>query len=306
MLKEKILVELNKNEYISGQVLADKFNVSRNAIWKSITSLKNNGYNIVSTNNGYKLEQNNILSIPLIKKDLKYDLDIHIYDEIDSTNDEAKRLLNDKNMLIISNCQTKGKGRQGKSFYSPKDTGIYLSLVLHPNININELLSLTTISSVAIADALTELNINSKIKWVNDIYLDNKKIAGILTEAITNFETMITQSVIIGIGINVSTTNFPIELDQIATSINANIERNTLIAKIINNLMDLVNKLPNKDYIKKYKEYSNVIGNEVIYYINNEQHLGKAIDINDDGSLIINSDNKIITLNSGEISLKIK
>lgn len=303
-LKDKILSDLG-NDYISGSSLAKKYEVSRNAIWKSINSLKKDGYDIISDKKGYILNDNNKLSSALIKKNLNKDIDVFIYDTIDSTNDEAKRLLPIKDSLIVSNRQTKGKGRCGKSFYSPKDSGIYLSLVIHPNIKLNDALKITSITSVALCDALIEIcNINPKIKWVNDIYLNNKKISGILTEAITDFETGITNTLIIGIGININTSLFPDELNSIATSINKKINRNKLIAKITNNIYDI--PLNDTSYLNKYKEYSCVLNKEIIYYENDVPHNATAKDIDQFGALIVDTENGTIKLSSGLISLRVK
>lgn len=232
-LKDKILEELERNSdvYISGQTLADRFGVSRNAVWKTINQIKEEGCKVASVNNkGYRLiSKNDSLSADKIldnMSDASLKLELKVFNSIDSTNNEAKRMTADGfrgNALIVANEQTKGRGRLGRSFYSPKNTGIYMSFLFSTNAKLSGAVLVTTAAAVAVVRAIESLtNIRPMIKWVNDIYIGNKKVCGILTEAVTDVETGSMQSIIIGIGVNISTEDFPDDIAHTATSLNIN------------------------------------------------------------------------------------
>ena len=209
MLKDDILRELeqNRGKAISGQEMADKFNVSRNAIWKAINSLKNSGYNIESHRTlGYYIpNDSDVISEEGIRNFLPEELkDINIitYDILDSTNNEAKRLLaNDENVapcLIISDGQTNGRGRGKKSFLSEKGKGIYMSFVFSKEFSQDKSELITIFAAVAVKRVI-ERYIKDEVglKWVNDIFYKGKKVAGILTEAISDLESKTISTVIV-------------------------------------------------------------------------------------------------------------
>lgn len=319
LLKSEILKELeeNKDTDISGQLLAGKLGVSRNAIWKAINSLKDEGYKILSgPNKGYRLaEGNDLISAEGIGTCLseKYkDINIVALKEIDSTNNEAKRLIakgSDKTTLIIAECQTAGRGRLGRSFYSPSQTGIYMTLIINTDEDISDAVSITSAAAVSVVCAIQSLTDKKpKIKWVNDIYLEDKKICGILTEAVSDFETGSVQSIIVGIGININTSIFPDEITEVATSLGSlGITRNRLVAEITNNLLGFAENLSDKSYLDVYRKHSMVLGKEINYYKNKEKFSGTAIAIDDKGGLVIRNDNGTESiLNSGEITIRIK
>lgn len=318
-LRSDILKELeaNRDTDISGQCLAEKFGVSRNAVWKAINMLKKDGYEILSgSNKGYRLADNSdLLSAEGISGYLSEnhnDLSIFSYKEVDSTNNEAKRLIAsgfDRVALIVAEVQTAGRGRQGRTFYSPEQTGIYITVVIHPKIDIFDAISITTAASVAVVRAIETLtNAKPQIKWVNDIYLNNKKLCGILTEAVTDFESGMTQSIVIGIGMNISTTHFPADIAEVAVSLNPNgITRNRLIAEIAKELLDISEDLSNKSYLEEYRTHSLVLGKHITYYKNGNTHSAKATAIDDAGGLVVINDNgESEVLRCGEISICLK
>ncbi|MEG2274318.1 MAG: biotin--[acetyl-CoA-carboxylase] ligase, partial [Clostridia bacterium] len=211
--KEKILkiLEGNRDCVVSGQQLADQLGISRAAVWKAIKSLQGAGYVIsAKTNGGYALQAvNDIVSRSAVEVCLGYSLkDAYFFDEVDSTNNFALTLAQNgvaEGALVVATQQSNGKGRVGKSFVSPKG-GIYMSVVLRPNCPLAEATLLTPMAAVAVAKAIRKLcNVDAKIKWVNDIYLDGKKICGILTQAVTDFENEHVAAVVVGIGINFDT-----------------------------------------------------------------------------------------------------
>lgn len=321
-VKESVLKILEKNREVSlsGEEIAKGLGVSRAAVWKAIKSLREEGYNINSgTNKGYKLTNDNDLlsqeGIRLyLRKEYKENI-IKVYKTIDSTNKEAKKVLMDDDIphgtVLISEEQTEGKGRFNRKFYSPNNKGIYMSVILRPNIELSKAIHITTASAVSVCRAIEKLiKKYPKIKWVNDIFLDGKKICGILTEATGNFESGNVENVVVGIGINFKNHgDFPDELKSIAGALfkdeNISITRNQLVGEILNELLDMCENLEDENIMKEYKELSFVIGKDVSYAKNNRLNKGKAVDIKDDGSLVIMLENgEVDYLNSGEISLK--
>lgn len=304
----KILIN-NADSFISGEALAKQLSLSRAAVWKAIKGLQKQGYTIDAvTNRGYRLnEQNDIITEKSLKKFLDFDADVLYYPVIDSTNNEAKRLVNDgsgKPMLLVAEEQTNGRGRQGKSFYSPPLTGIYMTLVTHPMSRLANAVTATTAASVAVCRAVEELTqLKPKIKWVNDVYLDGKKICGILTEAITDFETQTVSSVIIGIGMNIKTIDFPSEVEN-AASLNVNISRVKLIACIANHLNRIL-CCDYSEFITYYRSHSMIIGEQIHFIKNAKVTPATAMDIDDTGGLVVRLENgEITTLRSGEISIR--
>lgn len=234
-----------------------------------------------------------------------------VYDELDSTNAEIKRLLTDHfntPVLAVANTQTAGRGRLGRSFYSPADSGVYFSLGVCAAHDPEQTLRWTAAAAVAVVRAIESLTgINVQIKWVNDIYVGDKKICGILCEAITGADSAQVEHVIIGIGINLSTRTFPDECSDRAGSLCAdNLSRPALIAEVTNNLLALLNVDP-ADFMDDYRGHSMVIGEMVYYHSGTGQRvLAKALDIADNGSLIVeHPDGSKKELNTGEITLRL-
>ena len=252
--------------------------------------------------------QNN-LNIQEIQKNLKYKHNIEIFDSIDSTNKHLKSKINEKNYgtIVISNEQTNGYGKNDRQFISNKDTGIYMSILINPNCLIEESLKITILTSVAVLSAIKSVyNLDVKLKWVNDIILNDLKVGGILCESQINLNTNIIDNMIVGIGINVKEFEFPPSLKNIATSIenntNIKISRNELISEIIN-FFDLY-FIDNKNYLDLYKENSYVLGKDITVIQNDRQFFAKAIDIEDNGTLIVQEQEKIIKLISSDISIR--
>lgn len=252
--------------------------------------------------------QNN-LNIQEIQKNLKYKHNIEIFDSIDSTNKYLKSKINEKNYgtIVISNEQTNGYGKNDRQFISNKDTGIYMSILINPNCLIEASLKITILTSVAVLSAIKSVcNLDVKLKWVNDVILNDLKVGGILCESQINLNTNIIDNMIVGIGINVKNFEFPPSLKNIATSIenntNIKISRNELISEIIN-FFDLY-FIDNKNYLNLYKENSYVLGKDITVIQNDKQFFAKAIDIEDNGALIVQEQEKIIKLISSDISIR--
>ncbi|MDO4489697.1 MAG: biotin--[acetyl-CoA-carboxylase] ligase [Lachnospiraceae bacterium] len=310
MLKEDILYELEarRGTPVSGQELADHFHVSRNAVWKVINSLKEEGYQISSARNrGYLLENSSdILSKEGILAELKGDcpqLEIRILEEVDSTNNEAKRMLASGfggNALIAAKTQTMGRGRKGKSFYSPEGGGLYFSLILQEDEMTDQLSLLTIVTACAVLRALErKTGVSLQLKWVNDLFIGNKKAGGILSEAITDLESGKTEALVIGIGINLTTEAFPPELEQIATAVDTEVPRNALIAELVKELLSAPWQEPERE-LPFYREHSMVLGKTVLYQ--EERVLAETVD--ETGALLIRYENgEEKTIRGGSILL---
>lgn len=321
-VKDEVLKELenNKGDYISGGQLADNLGVSRNSVWKAIKALEKSGYEINAIpNKGYCLaEKNDILSSYSIKQHLKNPhLDISVFSSVTSTNTILKEMAEQgakEGTVIIAEEQTAGRGRTGKQFYSPKGTGIYISILLRPDIPAEESLFLTTSAAVATARAIEDVSDKrALIKWVNDIYLEDKKTCGILTEGAFNVETGKLDYAIVGIGINVCIPDggFPDNIKDIATAIfdkqtDSINKRSILIANLLDYFIEYYKDFKSKSYVKEYIERSMIIGKTITVIEGSKTSVAKAIDIDKNCRLKVQfEDGTTKWLSSGEVSTKI-
>ncbi|CCG57573.1 biotin protein ligase [Brachyspira pilosicoli WesB] len=323
-IKENIIsiLESNKGLFISGEKIANDLKVSRTAIWKAIKSLKNDGYNIHSVSNkGYALsKETDILSSKVIKNNmLKYadKFNFIIHKTVASTNIIARELaINgaESGTVVIAEEQTSGYGRNGKSFFSPYGTGIYMSIILNlkKEKKIFNSSFITTAAAMAVSKSIEEIsNENTQIKWVNDVFINGKKVCGILTEGAFSFEDGKLDYAVIGIGVNVNfpKDGFPKELNNIAASINSKNNansntksdiRNILVAKILENLYDYY--FNDVNFYEEYKKRSFLIGKKVSININNKEHIVKVLDIDKTFALVAEfQDGKIDKIVSGSI-----
>ncbi|MBQ8538187.1 MAG: biotin--[Ruminococcus sp.] len=251
-----------------------------------------------------------MLSAENISTKLNCNAQVLCFDTIDSTNSEAKRnshKLTDSPLLFVANSQTAGRGRLGRSFYSPKDTGLYMSLMLKAKDDIQDTVCMTTAVSVCVTDAIKALcGIDAVIKWVNDIYIGSKKVCGILCEAVTDYVTSKIKGIIIGIGINISTIDFPDELRDIASSLGQAVDKNHLCALITDNIVTMYENIESRAFIDEYKKRSLVLGKKINYTENGVTKEATAVDIDNNGGLIIETENGTKTLSTGEITIRIK
>ena len=313
------LLEQNRGDSISGERLAGILNVSRNAVWKAVKELEKEGYSIEAvTNKGYRLsDQNDIVSIQGIKPFLSpqsklYAENIKIYKTLESTNKTAKEMAvagAEHGTVIIADSQTKGRGRYSRSYFSPSG-GLYMSIILRPEVlNFENPTSVTAFAAVAVCEAIESISEKTpKIKWVNDILIDGKKVCGILTEAVTDFESGSLDWIVLGIGINVyiKTEDFPDDLQTSATSIFPNEKmfgvRNKLSAEIINRILGYDITPMESEIFRKYKKRLAILGDQVTVIQNKNEYKATVIDIDAAGHLVVKNENgEIITVSSGEI-----
>lgn len=235
-------------------------------------------------------------------------LPVTTFETIDSTNRAAKEMVSSGSpppFIVVADSQSAGRGRLGRTFFSPASTGIYMSLASGSFPELGSAVFITSAAAVAVTDAIISLTGKSPgIKWVNDIYLGDKKICGILAESQKNENGF---SVITGIGINMTTTRFPSEISGVAGSLLSDISREKMIAEITTNLLDILENPSDKSFFEKYKSRSIVIGKEIDYYIGSEKKTAFAIDIDDSGGLVVRDETGgVLTLSSGEITVRLK
>ncbi len=231
------------------------------------------------------------------------------FDKVDSTNSKAKQtalLGYDSPMLFIADCQTAGRGRLGRSFYSPDSTGLYMSYLYKPQTALSDGVAVTCAASVAVALAIEELtDLKPAIKWVNDIFVDGRKVCGILSESVTDKDGV--TSIVVGIGININTQDFPEDLKNIAGSLKTNLNRELLAEVIIKHLTRFIETMPERKFIEPYKKRSMVLGKQIVFTANGKSSVATAIDIDNNGGLVVKlGEHSIMTLSTGEISVKIE
>lgn len=312
-------LEANRGKSISGSKIAKELSVSRSAIWKGIKALQQEGYKIEAvTNKGYCLAlDNDIVSVESLTPYLKgtsTSFNIEVHQTVNSTNILAKKMAANgarEGTVIIAREQTSGRGRMGRTFYSPNSTGIYFSIILRPTLSMEDSLKITTASAVAVTKAIeTVAKVPAGIKWVNDIFVNNKKVCGILTEASLNFENGGLEYAVVGIGLNIATEIFPDDLKNVAGSIYKEKPgdrpvTSILLAEVLNNIGEMINSLTNNKYLEEYKSRSFLIGKEILVLRNKEAIPAKAIDIDDKARLVVEyQDKSREALTSGEVSIR--
>ena len=321
MLKEQVLALLweARDEYISGAELAGQLGVSRTAVWKAIGQLKAQGYLIESvTNRGYRLSsRSDVLSAAGVEKYLKnQSLNIRVVDTVDSTNAAMKRMAAEgapQGSVLIANQQSAGRGRMGRSFFSPPGTGIYMSLLLRPRMDAQRATLVTASAAVAVAEAIEQLSGEPvQIKWVNDVLFHGRKVCGILTEAAMDFESGMIDYVVPGIGVNtaVPEEGFPPELQGIAGAAFGAAWvpelRCRLAAEILDRFMGYYACLGSRDCYEAYKSRSVVLGKDVqLLSPGREAIPARVLDIDEDFALIVETgDGQVQRVNAGEVSLR--
>ncbi|MCF6464482.1 biotin--[acetyl-CoA-carboxylase] ligase [Clostridium sp. Cult2] len=321
-MRKKILLMLKqaKNEFISGEKISDCLGISRSAVWKHIKILKEEGYEIESMpRNGYRLLYSpDILTLEEIEEYLDTDFigrNIYYFDSLSSTNIKAKEMAmkEREGTIIIAEEQTEGKGRLGRDWTSPKGKGIWMSIILKPQISPSEVAKITLIGAAAVNQGLKDIGIESYIKWPNDIVIHGRKVCGILTEM--SCELNMINYVVMGIGINVNLgkEDFGEELIDKATSLKditgTKINRKVLLAKVLNHFEGLylpfieLGDISKSIHISRRK--SIVIGNEVKIIRGDTEKIARAIDIDENGKLLVQyKDGEKEKIFSGEVSIR--
>lgn len=320
-MKEEILRLLRSADgYISGQELCNRFGVSRTAVWKAINQLKEAGYEIeAQQNKGYRLmaapdlmteaEIKSLLHTDWVAKEVLY------FDTIDSTNTKAQELAEKgypSGTLVVADKQESGKGRRGRSWVSPSGTGIFMTLMIKPDINPNNASMLTLVAALAVAKAITSVTgEKAMIKWPNDIVVNGKKVCGILTEMNAQFDYI--NHIVVGIGINVHNESFPEEISQMASSLmieagGKRFHRAQIIAETMSYFEQYYDTfLKTQDLSALVREYDELLVNRnksVRVLDPKEPFDGKAMGITPKGELIVDTWESRKLVSSGEVSVR--
>ena len=314
-------LDSNRGTYYSGEQMAQALGLSRAAVWKAIKSLQEEGYPISAVSNrGYCMsEKADFLSEQGI---LRYageagrKLKITVYPSLDSTNRSLRELAEEgapEGTVIFAEEQKKGRGRYGRQFFSPSDTGIYFSILLRPEgWSAKEAWKLTTLAACSVCRAVEKLTGRQPgIKWVNDIYLDGRKICGILTEGVSGMETGLLEYVVLGIGLNLypPMDGFPEELQETAGTVFKTSRadmKNQLAGSVLEDFVDGYQRQNFEDQIRDYRSRSLVIGRNVSVISRTENRTAYVHGIDEEGRLLVEYENgTCAALSSGEISVRL-
>lgn len=321
-VKEHLLPLLvnRQDSYLSGEDAARLLGVSRSAVWKAVSSLKDDGYNIEAvTNRGYRLiNSGDVLSSAEIEKhltSLKGKLNIEVKKTVTSTNALLKEKAAEgapEGTVLIALEQTAGRGRFTRKFFSPADSGIYMSILLRPHIPAESATLITTAAAIAVAEAAEKLSgRKTGIKWVNDVLIEGRKICGILTEASLNIESGELDYAIPGIGLNVyePENGFPDEIKNIAGAIfkePACGNKSRLAAAVLESFFKYYNTITEPSFIGAYRERCVVLGKQINVLSQGGSRPATALDIDENCRLRVRySDGTNAILSSGEVSIKI-
>ncbi len=283
----------------SGQRIAEELGISRTSVWKTIKKLKKMGYKITAKRRiGYKLVEAPDLS-PYEVARICYDLrdlirEIHYYDVTDSTNTRAKELKK-PGVLVIAERQTAGRGRFGRRWIS-ESGGLFFSITLPKALRIEDVPKLTLTTGVAVAEA-----VGGRLKWTNDVLINGKKVCGILCELAGEVENPL---IIVGIGINVNNPA-PKEFNAISLKdiYGKQLNRSKILGKVLRNFTKYYKMLINGEWSKireRWKELSDTLSKDVVVRTAEKEFRGKAVDIDEDGALLLEKDGKIVKVYSGE------
>lgn len=317
----RILELLRRQEgFLSGEDIGRELSITRAAVWKGIKKLREEGYEIEAvTNRGYRLTNPETM---YNKRELEQGLktktmgqSIYFYEETDTTNNRARELALEgapEGTLVVAEKQTAGRGRRGKVWESSLGTGIWMSLVLRPQIMPAEASVLTLLCGLATAEAIkAETGLSAGIKWPNDILINGKKAVGILTEM--DCEMSEVHFVIPGIGINVNTASFPPEIADIATSLylecGKTVSRRRLVHKVLERLEEHYETFLRTGsftaMLEDYRKHCITLGKEV-HVLGREPFFAEALDITPEGELLVRrADNgKEEVVFSGEVSIR--
>ena len=321
MTKDKVLALLlqNVDRELSGEEIARTLSISRTAVWKAVETLRQEGYAIDSApRRGYCLSsKSDVLSEQGVRQYLQNPrIEPRVYERICSTNTVLKAMASGgapEGLALIAAEQKQGHGRMGRSFYSPKDTGLYLSLLLRPTAPATEAVGLTACAAVAVCEAIEELSgRQTQIKWVNDVLVDGKKVCGILSEASLDCENGHLAFAVVGVGINIAEPEggFPPELREIAGAAFGEERppalRCRLAARLLDKLMDYCARPGDEALYEAYLRRSTVLGKDInLLSPDGVPAPAFALAIERDYGLLVRlADGSLRKLRAGEVSVR--
>ncbi len=319
-MKEEILNLLKQQHgWISGEVISQQMGITRSAVWKCMKALKEQGYHIESvTNKGYRLVSSpDVLTWGEIHPFLETRIlgqKIYTYDEVDSTNYEARRMAErgaPDGSLFIAEAQNRGRGRLGRSWIAEPGGGIWMSLLLLPQVKPSDVSQITLIAGLAVCLAVRQYTgLPALIKWPNDVLVNGKKICGILTEMTAEIDRV--SSLVVGIGINVNIDQFPATLKDSATSLSIesgrHFARAPLVAGVLNaferHYITFLEQGITHDFLTQYKQLCATLGRQVKIIRPGCIREGQASDISLAGELVVDTDQGPLVVNAGEVSVR--
>lgn len=336
MTKDDILTMLIKmeGETRSGAEMAESLGISRAAVWKAIQTLRQEGHEIAAVaHRGYALSQRSdvltkagvVAALPPAMAELA----IHVYQELPSTNQTAKKMAIDgaaHGTVVLANRQTAGRGRYGRSFYSPAGSGLYMSVVLRERAYLATATKVTAAVAVLVCEAIQQLTgISAEIKWVNDLLCPHsgRKLCGILTEAVTSMESATVDFLVVGIGINVHTEDFPEEISTVATAlltassaVNGGggtghrcspVTRTQLAGAVIGRMLTNADWITAPSTYEGYQQRLSLLGKTVTVHLPQEAYEAVAVGVDPDYQLVVRRpDGTLQTLSSGEVSVRVR
>ncbi len=302
------------NRYVSGNELAKKLKISRPAVYNNILKLVNCGHQITTKKGlGYCYQGAKYFDDQVINhfRTTSFPVTIHTFQTLTSTNDYAKAYSAQRTVkqpqVFVSDTQTQGRGRLGRHFYSPSQTGIYMSFLI-PLQNRQTIHAglITTGTAVCVVEVLRQFfpQVTFQIKWVNDILAHHKKCGGILTETVSSLEDGVYESVIVGIGLNIDSKGFPDEITHKAGAVvsQSKIDRNQIVAKMIDHFFYMFQTYKKGQFLETYSQFSAILNKRVVVNIGNEVLSGLADHFDDQGALVIRQDSgRLVTVSSGEV-----
>ena len=319
-LKQRVLsMLLENNGTASGQFMCEKLGVTRAAVWKAIQQLEDDGVHMKSKpGTGYRIEQvEDKINESTLRTQLgtPFDRQIAFFEEVGSTNTEVRKIAENGGKtgdFALSLKQNAGRGRRGRSFFSP-DGGLYLSMLFRPQTSLEELMPFTAFSAVAVRRAIQEVTgMDAQIKWTNDLVIGQKKVSGTITDIVFEGESGQVDALILGVGINVKNSDFPDEIKDKAISLETASGKEVSILQLAGALTRELDRLwpvaickEREYYLKEYREHCLTLGKEVQVIRNNQNQQGFALDINDHAALVIRfADGHIENIDSGEVSVR--
>lgn len=310
----RLLIE--SKDFVSGESISGKIGISRAAIHKRILFLKDAGVAIESvTKKGHRL-----LSYPdgieeflltAITDTRVLGREIYSYEQLASTNETLKQMASaqPEGTVVIADCQTEGKGRRGRSFHSARGQGLFFSVLLKPRISPGQAPFITGLAGAALIHTLAEFGIRAQVKWPNDILINGKKVAGILTEMTGDMEQV--EYVVLGIGINVNNSHFPEELQEIATSLlleGHSVSRQRLFGQVMEQLELLYDRFlsgDKKTILEVLRAHSNILGQDIWIHEQDTVQPAVAVDLDENGALLVEiAERGRQTIGSGEVSIR--
>lgn len=320
-MKAEILKCLKEaQDYLSGQELCDRFHVSRTAVWKVIHSLQEEGYEIRAVRNrGYRLmagadsvseaELKSVITTSWAGRNLA------CFEETDSTNIQARRLAEQgaaHGTLVVAESQTAGRGRRGKGWVSRPGSGVWMSMVLRPQIDPSRASMVTLVAALSVASGIGEVTgVQTQIKWPNDLVYGGRKICGILTEMSSEADSI--RYIVTGIGINVNMDSFPADIGSIAVSLKMILGEPVRRAILVNAVLrafehyyEIYEKTADMSFLlEEYNQRLANLGKEVRVLSPGKEYEGKALGIDDMGELLVETgDGQVRRVFSGEVSVR--